>query len=239
MRGIRVVLVLMALLLRSSTVFAQEVEKPKEEASTKTPATRPKFNMTGALGQATVFLFVQQGERIWTQEWVREELRQGPFKADWFASVKSIKTFDDGDGFLQDGLGHSLMGGVAAFIFDNNYDPTHTIEFGMNVEYFKAKLKAMGFVALYSVAFEVGPVSEASIGNLGLRHGRNGYIDDVVTPLSGVAWSVMEDAVRHYYLDPLREHNPKLANALTLAFNPAHSLANAMAFRYPWRFPSR
>ncbi|MES2315285.1 MAG: hypothetical protein V4486_00955 [Patescibacteria group bacterium] len=239
MRVLRVVLVC-ALLLRSSVAFGQNVEKPKEEAAAEKPAAvKTGFNLKAALGQATLFLIFQQGERVWMQQWVRQELVHGPFLGDWKASVKSIKTFSDGDGFLQNGLGHSIMGGVVASIFDNNFNPIANIEFGWNWEYAKAKLLAMGFVAGYSIAFEIGPASEASIGNLGLHHGRNGYIDDVVTPLSGVAWSVMEDAVRHYYLQPLSERRPKLANALTLALNPAHSLANAMAIRYPWRFPPR
>lgn len=239
MRILRVALV-SALLGCSSVAFAQGTEKPKAEATPAKPdEVKPGFNWKAALGQATLFLLVQQGERMWLQKWVRDETRHGPFFGDWKASVKGIKTFGDGDGFLQNGLGHSIMGGVVASIFDNNFSPVQNIEFGRNWEYVKATLLAMGFVAGYSIAFEIGPASEASIGNLGLHHGRNGYIDDVVTPLSGVAWSVMEDAVRHYYLTPLRERNPKLANALTLAFNPAHSLANAMALRYPWRFPPR
>ena len=43
--------------------------------------------------------------------------------------------------------------------------------------------------------FEFGPLSEASIGNVGLRPGTTGWVDHIVTPAGALEFMVAEDAV--------------------------------------------
>ena len=45
-----------------------------------------------------------------------------------------------------------------------------------------ARARATAWAAVYSFQFELGPFSEASIGNVGLRANTAGSVDHVVTP---------------------------------------------------------
>jgi hypothetical protein len=43
------------------------------------------------------------------------------------------------------------------------------------------------------VQFEFGPLSEASIGNVGMRPGTTGWVDHIVTPAGALWFTVAED----------------------------------------------
>ena len=47
---------------------------------------------------------------------------------------------------------------------------------------------------MYSFQFEFGPLSEASIGNVGLRPNTTGWVDHVITPVGALGFMVAEDA---------------------------------------------
>ena len=57
------------------------------------------------------------------------------------------------------------------------------------------KLKAMAWAAAYSTAFEIGPVSEATIGHVGRDRRTQGVVDFVVTPTAGLGFILGEDLV--------------------------------------------
>lgn len=57
-----------------------------------------------------------------------------------------------------------------------------------------------GWSAAYSLQFEIGPLSEASIGNVGMRPETTGWVDDVVTPLGAFGLIVAEDALDRYFV---------------------------------------
>jgi hypothetical protein len=114
-------------------------------------------------------------------------------------------------------------------------------EMGLSKGYWKSRLKAFGWSFLYSTQFELGPISEAALGNIGIRpyDGRKhpmAYVDIVVTPVIGTAWLVGEDALDKYlirYLDS-RVKNRSF-NALLRSFlNPTRSMANVLRGKYPW-----
>ena len=52
----------------------------------------------------------------------------------------------------------------------------------------RAKSKQFLFATVYSVQFELGPVSESSLGNI-----HQAWIDLAVTSTQGTVWSVYED----------------------------------------------
>jgi hypothetical protein len=52
----------------------------------------------------------------------------------------------------------------------------------------------MAWAAGYSLQFEIGPLSEASIGNVGMRPQTTGWVDYVVTPLGAFGLIAAEDA---------------------------------------------
>ena len=56
----------------------------------------------------------------------------------------------------------------------------------------------MGFSVLYSTQFELGPLSEASIGNVQMYPRAAGIVDLVITPTYGTGWLVAEDGLDRY-----------------------------------------
>jgi hypothetical protein len=97
-------------------------------------------------------------------------------------------------------------------------------------------VKATQWVALYSLQFEFGPFSEASIGNVGLDAKTTGWVDHVTTPLGGFAIIVAEDALDRYLVRPVerRTGNRILRATVRLAANPARAMANIVEGHWPW-----
>jgi hypothetical protein len=94
----------------------------------------------------------------------------------------------------------------------------------------------MAWVAAYSLQFEVGPLSEASIGNVGMKPGTTGWVDHVVTPAGALGWIVAEDALDRFVVRWLerRVRNEALRASLRLALNPGRALSNSSSGRVPW-----
>ncbi len=109
-------------------------------------------------------------------------------------------------------------------------------EIGSSREYWKSRAKAFGWAAAYSTQFELGPYSEAAIGNVGLRKGTMGYVDLVVTPVGGAGWIIAED-----WLDKVLVRRMEAAAAskvkqrlVRVAFNPLRAFANVLRGERPW-----
>ena len=60
--------------------------------------------------------------------------------------------------------------------------------------------KSTAFIGVYSMQFEFGPISEASIGNVGRHPATRGWVDHVVTPVMGFALMAAEDALDRYFV---------------------------------------
>ncbi|MBK5295950.1 MAG: hypothetical protein JJE40_02260 [Vicinamibacteria bacterium] len=72
-------------------------------------------------------------------------------------------------GVSQPALGGELPEPTASFTFANNHSVSQDTPFGGNRRYWKAKGAQGIYSFVYSVNFELGPLSEASIGNVGLK----------------------------------------------------------------------
>jgi hypothetical protein len=93
----------------------------------------------------------------------------------------------------------------------------------------------MLFSALTSVQFELGPVSEASIGNIGMTRPRGtGWVDFVITPTLGAAWMVGEDVIDEHLLTRMDGQNTILRNTVRFFLNPSRSGANLSRGKWPW-----
>ena len=104
----------------------------------------------------------------------------------------------------------------------------------------------MGWIALYSTQFELGPISEASIENLGAFQYQNcpgckltrgsGWVDIVVTPTLGTAWMVGEDALDRFLVQrtEARFGRGKWTNFVRCALNPARMGAYLLRLKAPW-----
>ncbi|MBY0508090.1 MAG: hypothetical protein K2X03_29525 [Bryobacteraceae bacterium] len=201
------------------------------------------MNWRGVLLQSGLFLGIEHGFRFATEADTRQQLR-GPFVRDYFRSLKgSGHHWGDTDPFLVNYVGHPLQGSVTGFIWTQNHPTESRIEFSNTPAYWRSRLKAMGWSAVYSTQFELGPVSEASLGNLGspMVPRTAGLVDLVVTPLGGFGFQVAEDVLDRFAVRWVEKRLPN-RGAIIVArgvLNPARTFANCLRFRVPWHRDSR
>jgi hypothetical protein len=182
-----------------------------------------------------MFLGVKHAFRIATEPGTREGIK-GPFFQNYADAIRSMHGWSDGDPFLVNYIGHPLQGAVAGYIWTANDPKYYRARFGANADYWRSRLRATGWSLLYSTQFEIGPVSEASIGAIQRKYPAQGWVDHVVTPVVGLGWMAMEDALDRFVILPLENHleNRYFKLLLRGGLNPARSFANVMAFRVPW-----
>jgi hypothetical protein len=156
-------------------------------------------------------------------------------------SVGNLHGFADGDPFYVNYIGHPMQGAVSGRIFELNDPRYRKAEFGSDPVYWKGKLRAAAFAWAFSEQFEIGLLSEASIGHIQKDFPQQGFVDHVVTPTLGLAWMIGEDAADRYLIRPLenRTTNPWLRLALRTGLNPARSFATLLNYQAPWRRETR
>jgi hypothetical protein len=128
-----------------------------------------------------------------------------------------------------------MQGATSGFVFLQNNPEGERVQFGQR-RYWKTRLKAFAFAAAYSMQFELGPVSEAAIGNVGKRPGTMAFVDLVVTPIGGFGWMIAEDILDRFVIRKVERKSERkgLIRFLRVALNPTRSFANLMRFRLPW-----
>lgn len=190
--------------------------------------------------ESALFLGIQHGFRLATEPGTRTDLK-GPFWRDYGRSLKGLNGWGDGDPFIVNYVGHPFAGAVAGYIQVQNDPQYRRAEFGSSSLYWRSRLRAMGFAALYSTQFELGPASEASIGNVGLQPGTAGWCDLVTTPAGGFGIMLAEDALDRYLVRPLerRTQSPVLRLILRGVLNPNRAFANTLRFKRPWHRDNR
>ncbi len=198
------------------------------------------FQWRAALNQSYLFLGIQHAFRFATEPSTRADLK-GPFFRDYFASVGNLRGWRDGDEFYVNYVGHSLQGAVTGFIYVNNDPAARRLQVGLNKAYMMSRLKATAWSAVHSLQFELGPLSEASLGNVGLKPGEKsnhpmGYVDLVVTPVLGTAWVVGEDLLDRYVIRRIEDKTQnRLIRILARTFlNPSRTLANLLRGQEVW-----
>ena len=203
------------------------------------------FGWDGAIRQSLLFTGVMHGFRLATEPGTRAELR-GPFFKDYFRSVRNLRGWGDGDPFLVNYIGHPMQGAVSGYIQIHNDPKGIKQEFGMRKSYWQSRLKAMGWATLVSTQFELSLISEASLGNVGLKPTEKsqhpmGWVDLVTTPTAGTGWLVMEDLLDRFIVRRVEnKFSNRAPRALVRSFlNPTRSFANLMRFKYPWRRDGR
>ena len=189
--------------------------------------------------QASATMAFQHAFRVAAQPKTRAELG-GPFWKGYGQSIKGIRGWRDGDPMFTNYVAHPLMGSVASYMYVEN-DRRSPPEFENSKRYWSSRLRATGFSAAYSTAFEIGPISEASIGNVGLHPGTNGAVDFVMTPVGGLGWTVAEDVLDKHVIQPFERgvNNRWLAGALRCVLNPARSAVQISRLQPPWRRDGR
>jgi hypothetical protein len=202
------------------------------------------------LEQSLELLLLQHSARLAMYPDLRANLTHGHWLQNWGSSVANqrVTHWSDGDSALTDYVGHPAMGAVASFLYIQNDPRGRDLTFHNTRQYWTSRLHAMAFSAAYSAQWEIGPLSEASLGNTGkafyLKDGRRtngtGAVDYVMTPLAGAAWSVGEDIIDReliWRLEGRANHRTALL-AMSL-LNPTRSAANLLRGRAPWFRDSR
>jgi hypothetical protein len=181
------------------------------------------------------FLAVEHAFRCATEGGTREGFGN-PFFSGYISSVGSLHGWADGDEFYVNYVGHPMQGAVASYIWANNDPRYYSVSVSSAPKYWKAKLRGLAFSFLQSAQFEIGPVSEASIGNIQREHPQHGFVDYVMTPAGGMAWVLTEDALDKYVVRGIeaRTNNRWLRLLARGGLNPARSMANVMGGKVPW-----
>src|SRR5678815_3862186 len=134
-----------------------------------TPTTfedsRQGTDIIGAFADSLKLLMVEHAFRIAFQEKTRQELG-GPFWLDYKRSVRIPPQWEDTDAWWVNYIGHPIHGAAAGYIW-LDHDPNAPVEISLNRNYWTTRGRAAAWSAAYSLQFEYGPLSEASIGNVG------------------------------------------------------------------------
>lgn len=259
---VRIIILCLAI---TATAGAQQTDQPREsfvtlsvaqaaessysssresQQDTFAPPVSPRvelkkgFDWNAASRQSFYFLALEHGVRL-TQGKTRREFG-GKFFPDYFLSVRSLKNWGDTDSIFTNYVGHPMQGGLTGFIQIQNDPKGITQEFGKSGAYWRSRTKALGWAALYSTQFELGPISEASIGNVGKRPGTMGYVDLVVTPVAGLGMIVLEDAVDKKWIEKMETNRSLNSRRMIRMFmNPQRTFANVLRLKKPWHRDTR
>ena len=187
------------------------------------------------------FLAVMQSFRCATEPGTRSAFGGTSFFKGYIHAVENLHGFGDGDPFYVNYIGHPMQGAVSAAIWANNDRAYENVYFSRDKRYWKEKLRGGAFSYVYSVQFEIGPVSEASIGNVQSYYPAQGFVDHVVTPVVGMGWTIAEDVIDRYLVRSIEQqsHNRYVKLLARSAFNPARSFANIMGGKVPWQRTNR
>lgn len=204
----------------------------KEPESKEADAARAHFRWGSAFKQTLLFLSVQHGYAL-TQPKTRRDLH-GPFLKDYFRSVRSLHGWADGGRFFTNYIAHPMEGSLLGFIQIQNDPRGSRLKFN-DAGYWRSRFKALAWSAAWSTQFEIGPVSQASIGNVGL-HGKQTYVDIVMTPTGGFGLLMAEDVLDRYVVERLERRSQSRYVRIfgRMIFNPTRTAANLLRFEKPW-----
>ena len=223
----------------SLTASAQDSILPSYPASGGSGGSGSGFQLTPALKQSLSFLFIQQAYRVAMQPQTRQELK-GPYLRDWFTSVSNLRGWDDGDTVMANYVGHPMEGAIAGYIQVQNDPKAQRLRFG-DEGYWSSRWRAFLWSAAFSTNYELGPLGDGAIGNVGRQPGTKGVVDLVVTPTLGMGWMMTEDALDRHLIAPLERkvRHPTARLMFRAWLNPSRSMANVLRGRWPWHRDDR
>lgn len=185
-------------------------------------------------------LGVMHGFRIATEPSTRLALHNRVFGG-YSEALGAMHGWSDGDGYYENYLGHPLQGAASGYLWIE-HDPRYRFtEFGRDRDYWMSRLRAFGYAWGFSEQFEVGLLSEATIGQIQRYCCAYGFVDHVITPTAGFAWMVGEDIIDKYIVRQIenRTRHRGLRMIARVGLNPPLTFANLMAFRAPWHRTNR
>jgi hypothetical protein len=193
---------------------------------------------------------VEHGFRLATEAKTRREL-DGPVFADWAKIIANTQwnRWSDGDKWFTSDVAHPANGAVAAWIYRQNDTRARYLEQDFhNPAYRNTLLRSCAVATVFAVLWRIGPLSEATIGHVGLyptvdkwglpvRDGnRTGLNDYVLNGAVGVPLTIGEDWLDKHVAHRLegRMHSRGQIDTIRIFTNPTRSFANLMTFHRPW-----
>ena len=204
-------------------------------AKTPEPKAATGVDWMHVASSSITMLAIQNAFRCATEPGTRDAFNN-PFWSGHGNALASMHGWSDGDPFHVNYFAHPIQGSVTNFMWQHNDRAYRDVVFGANTRYWKARLRSMAFTYVYSLQFEIGPFSEASIGQIQALYPAYGFVDHVVTPVIGTGWTIAEDILDKYVIRRLIEahvSNPWIRLAGRIALNPTRSFANIMNYERP------
>ena len=203
-----------------------------------------KVHWLPILWQSFEWLTAQHSGNILMDSDTRNDLTTHPYWATYVISVENYRWYQwtDDTPFIVHDIGHPMMGAIVSSIFEQNDPKARALVFENSGNYWRSRLKAMAYSAVYSAQWKVGPVSEASIGNsgwatyyvprLGRTTNETGFQDFVITPVYGFGWNVGEDAIDRYIMPHVHAHVKNRFYLTTLFWmTPCKAAANVLRWK--------
>ena len=230
-----VIVLLITITAHPSRASGQEMDEPGLGASDD----RQGADILATFTDSLRLLLIEHGWRIAFQEKTRRELG-GNFWSDYRRSVRVPRQWEDSDVWWVNYIGHPIHGAAAGYLW-LDHEPRAPVNISLDSAYWSSRGRATAWSAVYSLQFELGPLSEASIGNVGLRPHTTGWVDHVVTPVGAFGLIAAEDALDRFLVKWVEERtgNRLFRILLRLAFNPGRTLSNTSSGRPPWHRDGR
>ena len=196
------------------------------------------FRWRTALQESFYLLAIQHSVRM-SQAKTRREMA-GAFFRNYTEFIAGVHGWGDGDGFLANYVGHPMQGSISGYIAVQNDPSAIHVRFGGTRQYWNSRLRAMAWAAAYSTQFEIGPLSEATIGNVGKAKGTGGWSDFIITPTGGFGLILAEDALDRFLISRWEgSASASRKRFYRMLLNPSRSFANVLRKKVPWHRDTR
>jgi hypothetical protein len=189
--------------------------------------------------ESLLFTGIMHGFNITTEAGTRDALN-GHWFQDYIDSVSELRGWSDSDKFMAPYVAHTIEGSVFGYIQRQNDPRYRNVQWGDGRDYFISLLHSLAYSALWHTQWKIGPISEASIGNV-MLHASPGFITLTDTPTLGTVEMIGEDAADRYLIVGLENRTANRAVLLLSRsfLNPGRSFANLMSLQVPWHRETR
>lgn len=223
--------------------------------SERVPLSQCPFDQTGArecrihwrplIIEASLYTAFQNAGNLYTGYWYRWETTHGKWLDRYFDSVLGWRwgSWDDNNPWLDDYVGHPMMGSITDYMWIQNDPKGMALEFSNTRPYWKSRMRALAFSTAFSLQWKFGPFGEATVGHNGDHYfgdkgvltNETGWVELVTTPVGGLLWTVGEDAIDKHLVHKLEQKPRKPLTLLAISFlTPSRATANILRFRAPW-----
>jgi len=195
--------------------------------------------------EASLYDAFQDMGNLYTGYWYRYETTHGKWLDRYFNSVAGWRwdRWEDNNPFLDDYIGHPMMGSITNYLWIQNDPKGMTVEQANDWIYWRSRLRALAFSTAFSFMWKFSPFGEAGIGHNGDHYfhdkgvvtNETGWVELVTTPAGGFAWTIGEDAIDKHLFRKIAAKPHRPVTLLFASFlTPSRSTANIFRFRPPW-----